>query len=65
VLEPKIGKMKCPECNSRFQYDHRMERIFVDTEDLRLPNNVTVCPQFGSLQSEDIHCGHSLSLTVQ
>jgi hypothetical protein len=37
VLEPKIGTMKCPGCHSRFEYDDRMESVFVDTEDLRLP----------------------------
>ena len=40
VLEPKIGKMKCPECNARSEYDDRMECVFVDTNDLRCLSSV-------------------------
>ena len=39
--------MKCPECHAKFEYDDRMECIFVDTDDLRLPVHGTVCPQCG------------------
>ena len=69
VLEPKIGKMKCPECHAKFQYDDRRECIFVDTDDLRLPVHGTVCPQCGLLQGEEVQrclfCGKGLCGTVQ
>ena len=69
VLEPKIGKMRCPECHARFEFDERMENVFVDTDDLRLPVHGTVCPQCGLVQSEGVrwclYCGQRLSGTVQ
>jgi hypothetical protein len=69
VLEPKIGKMKCPECHTKFEYDDRMESIFVDTRNLRLPIHGTVCPRCGLVQGEDgkrcVYCGEGMSGTVQ
>ena len=69
VLEPKIGKMQCPECHAKFRYDDRMESIFVDTKDLRLPVHGTVCPQSGLVQRMDVrrcmYCGQEMSGTVQ
>ena len=69
VLEPKIGKMKCPECHAKFEYDDRMESVFVDAEDLRIPVHGTVCPQCGLVRNEYVQrclfCGQRLSGTVQ
>ena len=69
VLEPKIGTMKCPECHAKFQYDDRMESVFVDTKDLRLPVHGTVCTQCGLVQGEDcqrcVYCGFGLNDTIQ
>jgi hypothetical protein len=61
--------MKCPECYAKFEFDDRMECIFVDTNDLRLPVHGTVCPQCGLVQGMDVqrclYCGQGLSGTVQ
>ena len=69
VLELKIGKMKCPECHAKFEYDDRMESVFVDTDDLRLPVHGTVCPQCGLVQGKEtqgcLYCGKVMSGTVQ
>jgi len=69
VLEPKIGKMKCPDCNAKFSYDDRMESVFGDTEDLRLPVHGNVCPQCGLVQGQYVqrsfYCGKGLCGTVQ
>ena len=69
ILEPKMGKMNCPECRARFEYDDRMESIFIDTTDIRLPIHGTVCPQCGLVQGEDVQrcmfCGHGLVATIQ
>ena len=54
AIETKIGKVKCPECHTRFEIDDRMECVFVDNSDLRLPIHGTVCPQCGLLQHEDV-----------
>ena len=47
-----MGKMKCPECHAKFEYDDRMEVIFVGSEDLRLPIKRNVCSKCGLLQDE-------------
>ena len=69
VLEPKIGNMQCPECHAKFEYDDRMESIFVDTDDLWSPVHGSVCPQCGLLQGEDVqrclYCGQGMIGTVQ
>ncbi len=49
VLEPKLDKMKCPECHVKFEYGNRMESVFADTDDLRLPVLGSICPQCGSV----------------
>jgi hypothetical protein len=68
VLELRPGKMKCPECQARFEYDDRMECVFVDTSDLRLPVHGTVCPQCGVVQGEGkrcLYCGKEMCCDVQ
>jgi len=61
--------MKCPECHANFEYDDRMESVFVDTKDLRLPVHGTVCPQCGLVQNEYVkkclYGGQRLIGTVQ
>ncbi len=68
-LKPKVGRVQCPMCDANFEYDDRMECVFVDTSDLRLPVHGTVCPQCGLVQGMDgqrcAYCGQGLSGTVQ
>jgi hypothetical protein len=68
-LKPKVGKIQCPMCEAKFEYDDRMECIFVDTSDLRLPVHGTVCPQCGLVQGEDVqrcvYCGVEMSHILQ
>ena len=45
--------MKCPECHASFEWDDRLESLFVDLNDLRLPVSGTVCPARDLLQSEE------------
>lgn len=65
----KILREECPECHAKFEYDDRMESVFVDTEDMRLPAHGTVCHQCGLVQGADVqrclYCGKGLSGTVQ
>ncbi len=69
LVESKLGKMKCLECYANFEYDDRMECVFVDTKDLRVQVHGTVCPQCGLVQGEDVqrcvYCAVGLSGTVQ
>jgi hypothetical protein len=61
--------MKCPECKAKFTYDDRLECVFADIDDLRLPVEGTVCAQYGLLQSEEnnkcAYRGEGLCGTVQ
>jgi len=69
VLEPKIGKMKCPECGAKFEYDDSFGGVFVDIKDLRLPIKGNVCSKCGLLQDYGVerclYCGNALSSTIQ
>lgn len=59
LVEPGPGRQKCPECHALFVYDEMLQRVFVDTNDVRLPVHGTVCTRCGMVQSENVHrCGH-------
>ncbi len=69
LLEPKTGKQKCSECGTNFEIDDRLECIFADTNDLRLPIKGNVCIKCGLIQDYGIdycmNCGYGLSSTIQ
>jgi len=50
LLDPNAGKQKCPECGTKLEFDDRLESIFADTSELRLPINGTVCLGCGLAQ---------------
>lgn len=59
LVEPKPGRLKCPECHTEMVYDEKLLNIFVDTKDMRLPIHGTVCMHCGMVQSEKVRrCGH-------
>ena len=56
-IEAKPGKTFCDKCNYHFYIDDRVECVFADPKDLRLPLKGTVCPICGLIQGEDSdHC---------
>ena len=56
-IEAKPGRTFCQECNYHFYIDDRVECVFADPKDLRLPLTGTVCPICGLIQGEDSdHC---------
>ena len=59
------GKTSCHECHASFYIDDRVECIFADPKDLRLPLKGTVCPMCGLIQGEDsehcVYCNTGLS----
>jgi uncharacterized CHY-type Zn-finger protein len=67
--EPKSGKTKCFECSSEFEFDDRLECVFVNTEKLRLPAKGIVCPVCGLIQNDDVktclYCGMPINSNVQ
>jgi hypothetical protein len=68
LLEPKSGKQKCPECGANLEIDDRLECIFADTNDLRLPVNGTVCTKCGLVQGEQVgkcgYCSTTLNIAI-
>ena len=47
------GKAFCHKCFTHFFIDDRVECIFADTNDLKLPLSGTVCPVCGLIQGEE------------
>ena len=56
-IEAKPGNTSCYACHANFYIDDRVECVFVDPKNLRLPLKGTVCPICGLIQGEDSeHC---------
>ena len=66
-IEAKPGKASCNECHATFYIDDRVECLFADPKDLRLPLKGTVCPICGLIQGEDsehcVYCDTKLNST--
>ncbi len=58
------GKTACQSCGAAFEIDDRVESIFVDLEEPRLPLEGTYCRGCGLLQPEEseecLYCGESV-----
>ena len=67
-IDAKPGKAFCHECHASFYIDDRVECIFADPKDLRLPLAGTVCPMCGLIQGEDsdhcVYCNTRLNSSV-
>ena len=49
-INAEPGKTECPACHAKFEVDDRIECIFVDLENPRLPLQGTYCRQCGLIQ---------------
>jgi len=69
VVKPASGVIKCPECKAVFRFDDRRECFFVDTREMRLPMDGTLCARCGLVQdagnSTCRYCNAVLCKTVQ
>jgi hypothetical protein len=67
-VDAKSGKPTCPECSAEFEVDDRLECVFADTQNLRLPVNGFVCGVCGLVQDDEntncVYCGAELSTTT-
>jgi hypothetical protein len=52
-IEPRQGETRCPVCDVAFEIDDRVECVFADTDDVRLPIYGIVCGSCGLVQSGD------------
>ena len=68
-IEAKPGKTSCPDCLAKFEIDDRIECIFVDTDNPRLPIRGMICNLCGLIQNEKneicMYCGERLHTTIQ
>jgi hypothetical protein len=68
-LVAKPGKTSCPVCKAKFEIDDRLECIFVDSENLKLPTEGVVCPLCGLIQNDDVrtclYCGVDINSNLQ
>jgi hypothetical protein len=68
-IKAKPGKTKCPECNSEFEIDDRLESIFANTDKIRLPAKGVVCGVCGLIQYTDskycLYCRIEINKTLQ
>jgi len=62
------GYISCPECGASFEIDDRGECVFGDTENLRLPEQGTICASCGLIQAGEhqncLYCETVLSPAV-
>lgn len=67
-VEPKFGKTRCPVCKANFEIDDRLECVFGDTDNIRLPVTGVVCPSFGLVQGDGtevcLKCGIEINTAV-
>ncbi|MCG6910615.1 MAG: hypothetical protein LJE94_10890 [Deltaproteobacteria bacterium] len=70
LVEAKLERqMICLECRATFTYDEKLQGIFADTSNLRLPIQGTVCTRCGLVQDERaghcVYCGARMVSTPQ
>ena len=62
-------KSVCPECETAFEIDDRVECVFVDPDNPRLPIEGIVCMRCGLVQGEEAenfgYCGSPLNKRLQ
>ena len=63
------GKTTCPECSAEFEIDDRLECVFVNPKNPKLPVNGLVCVSCGLVQGTDnrmcVYCGTELRAALQ
>ena len=68
-VEARQGKTRCPVCDAAFEIDDRVECVFGDTNEIRLPAMGTICATCGLIQAGKIqnclYCGARIYTTLQ
>ena len=68
IATKKPGKHICPGCGSKFEIDDRLECIFADLDNVRLPVTGIICPSCGLVHGGDnqncLYCGSNISTEV-
>ena len=67
-VEARQGKTRCQVCDAAFEIDARVECVFADTENIRLPVNGIVCGSCGLVQGGNrkncLYCGIGINRAV-
>jgi len=65
-IEAKHGKTRCPVCDAVFEIDERVECVFGDTNEIRLPAIGIICASCGLIQAGEnqncLYCGIVISI---
>ena len=67
MAEP--GIKLCPMCDTTFEIDDRVECVFGDTDEIRLPAICAICASCDLIQAGEnqncLYCGTDINTTVQ
>ena len=67
-IDAERGKTRCPVCSADFEIDDRVECVFADTDNIRLPINGIICGFCGLVQGVNrkicLHCGVRINSAV-
>jgi hypothetical protein len=68
-IEANPGAIICPKCDAKFEIDDRLECVFANTKNPRLPAIGTICKPFGLIQAGShqncLYCGTVICAAVQ
>ena len=68
-IEAKLGATICPECDAQFEIDDRIECVFGNTDNIRLPAIGTICTSCGLIHAgsnqDCLYCGAVICTAVQ
>ena len=67
-IQANTGKTRCPMCNAAFEIDDRVECVFADTDNIRLPVNGIICGSCVLVQGVNrkscLYCGGGINIAV-
>ena len=67
-IEPKHGKTRCLVCDAVFEIEDRVECVFADTDNIRLPINGIICGSCGLIQGVNrkicLYCGVGINTAL-
>ena len=67
-IDAEPGKTRCPVCSADFEIDDRVECVFADTDNIRLPINGIICGSCGLVQGVNrkicLYCGIEINRAV-
>jgi hypothetical protein len=67
-IKARQGKTRCPVCDAAVEIDDRVECVFGDTNEIRLPTIGIICGSCGLIQAGEnkncLYCGLGINTAV-